>query len=70
MYGQSTVRQVELDTGNVLRSKALDPSDFGEGIARFGDKCVVVSGLCRPAPMRRPPTHLPGSMTSSHRLCA
>ena len=38
MHGQSTVRQVELETGKVLRSKALDPSDFGEGIAKFGNK--------------------------------
>lgn len=38
MHGQSTVRQVELETGNLLRSKALSPSDFGEGLAKFGDK--------------------------------
>ncbi|CAL8471356.1 g10898 [Coccomyxa elongata] len=38
MHGQSTVRQVELETGNVLRSKALAPSDFGEGLAKFGNK--------------------------------
>ena len=43
MYGQSTVRQVELATGNVLRSKALGPQDFGEGITRFGDKCAPSS---------------------------
>ena len=41
MYGQSSVRQVELATGNVLRKKMLDASDFGEGLTRFGNKCVA-----------------------------
>lgn len=38
MRGQSTVRQVELETGKVLRSKPLDQSDFAEGITKLGDK--------------------------------
>ncbi|EIE19700.1 glutamine cyclotransferase [Coccomyxa subellipsoidea C-169] len=38
MHGQSTVRQVELESGKVLRSKALDPSDFGEGLTKLGNK--------------------------------
>ena len=32
-YGQSAVREVEIDTGQVLNQHALDPTEFGEGIA-------------------------------------
>jgi glutaminyl-peptide cyclotransferase len=37
LQGQSTVREVELLTGNVLRSKSLPKSDFGEGITKLGN---------------------------------
>jgi hypothetical protein len=49
MYGQSSVRQVALATGEVLRKKMLDPSDFGEGLTRLGDKCAALPLLaaCR-----------------------
>lgn len=45
MYGQSTVRLVDLKTGSVLKSHSLDSSDFGEGLARIGDTCVPLPCL-------------------------
>jgi glutaminyl-peptide cyclotransferase len=36
--GESTLRRVDLETGEVLRSRALDPDLFGEGIAVVGDR--------------------------------
>ena len=38
LYGQSTVRRVDLATGEVLASRALGPSFFGEGLAALGDR--------------------------------
>ena len=38
LTGQSTLREVDLETGEVLRSVALDPDLFGEGIAVLGDR--------------------------------
>lgn len=32
LYGESTLREVDLETGDVLRSQALSPELFGEGI--------------------------------------
>lgn len=43
LHGQSTVREVELATGKVLRSKQLPKSDFGEGLTRQGDRLVQVT---------------------------
>ena len=40
MYGQSTVRLVDLKTGDVIKEHAMDPSDFGEGLTKLGDTCV------------------------------
>lgn len=37
-YGRSSLRKVEIATGNVERSVALDPSYFGEGITILGDR--------------------------------
>ncbi len=37
-YGESTLRRVDLETGKVLQSRALDPVHFGEGIAVLGDR--------------------------------
>ena len=36
MYGQSSLREVELETGRVLRRQDLDPEQFGEGLALAG----------------------------------
>jgi len=33
LYGQSKLRQIELETGRVVREQRLDPLYFGEGIA-------------------------------------
>ena len=37
-YGQSTLRRVELQTGNVIQLHSLSDNLFGEGITVFGDK--------------------------------
>jgi glutamine cyclotransferase len=37
MYGQSTVRKVELQSGKVKQSVALPTHDFGEGLVKLGD---------------------------------
>jgi glutamine cyclotransferase len=38
LYGQSEVRRVDLRTGRVLASRALDRSRFGEGLALLEDR--------------------------------
>ncbi len=38
LNGRSSVREVELETGRVLRSARLPQRDFGEGITRLGDR--------------------------------
>jgi glutaminyl-peptide cyclotransferase len=35
-YGHSAVREVEPETGRVLRESRLEPGEFGEGLARVG----------------------------------
>lgn len=43
MQGRSTLRHVEIDSGKVLRQVDLDPSLFGEGLARVGDRLVQLT---------------------------
>lgn len=38
LEGRSTLRKVDLATGNVLKSVSLDKAFFGEGITIFGDR--------------------------------
>jgi glutamine cyclotransferase len=38
MYGTSSLREVELASGRVLRRQDLDPQQFGEGLALAGDQ--------------------------------
>lgn len=38
LYGRSSLREVELETGEVLRSRALPAEYFGEGITSYDDK--------------------------------
>ena len=38
LYGQSSLRRVDLPTGGVLQSIPLDSQSFGEGIAVVGDR--------------------------------
>ncbi len=42
-YGGSSVRQVELETGNVLDSHTLPTNYFGEGITIFGDSIIQLT---------------------------
>ena len=49
MYGQSSVREVDLATGTVLRQKANAHSDFGEGLVKVGGRCgchLLLFGKC------------------------
>ncbi|KAL4444056.1 hypothetical protein ABPG75_011793 [Micractinium tetrahymenae] len=43
LNGQSTVREVDAESGKVLRKKDLPTSDFGEGVARHGDRLYQVT---------------------------
>lgn len=42
-YGRSTLREVELETGRVLRNRPLGASLFGEGICVVGDVIVQLT---------------------------
>jgi glutamine cyclotransferase len=44
-YGQSTVREVDVTTGQVLRSQPLPRSDFGEGLTRLGDSLYQITWM-------------------------
>ena len=43
LYGQSTLRRVELETGNVIQLHFLSSDLFGEGITIFGDKIIQLT---------------------------
>lgn len=43
LYGSSTVREVDLVSGSVLRQQALPASDFGEGLVKFGSRYLGVT---------------------------
>jgi glutamine cyclotransferase len=43
LYGNSTLRRVDLETGGVLQLLSLQPQYFGEGIAVVGDKIVQLT---------------------------
>jgi glutamine cyclotransferase len=43
LYGHSTLRIVELETGNTLQIYALTNKFFGEGITIFGDKIIQLT---------------------------
>ncbi len=43
LYGQSTLRQVELETGKILKSYVLPDRFFGEGITIFDDKIIQLT---------------------------
>jgi len=38
LYGESTLRKVEVDTGKVLMQRSLEKRFFGEGITIFGER--------------------------------
>ena len=41
--GRSSIRRVELATGRVLQSRALDPKYFGEGIVAWKDRLIELT---------------------------
>lgn len=43
LYGRSTLRRVELETGRVLERRRLPRHVFGEGITVFGDRIIQLS---------------------------
>jgi hypothetical protein len=73
LHGRSTVREVELASGRVLRSRQLPKQDFGEGITRHSDRC----GECERGAaargcsggMRLPRCLLPLLRSSTARCC-
>jgi glutaminyl-peptide cyclotransferase len=42
-YGRSELREVELETGRVIRKQRLARTDFGEGLARIGTQLVQLT---------------------------
>ncbi len=47
LYSSSTLRRVDLETGNVLQSHALSNDVFGEGITVFGSKIIQLTWQSR-----------------------
>ena len=43
LYGRSSLRQVELSTGKVLRSRLMPIFYFGEGLAAWGDHLIQLT---------------------------
>ena len=43
LYGNSTLRRVELETGKILQTYALPNQFFGEGITIFSDKIIQLT---------------------------
>ncbi len=49
LYGRSSVRIVEIETGRVLARRPLPPNHFGEGLALFGNQIYQLTwheGIC------------------------
>ncbi|MDH4281895.1 MAG: glutaminyl-peptide cyclotransferase [Myxococcales bacterium] len=42
-YGHSSLREVRLEDGRVLRERKLEPNLFGEGLARVGDRLIQLT---------------------------
>jgi glutaminyl-peptide cyclotransferase len=43
LNGQSTLRQVDLESGKVLQSAALGPQHFGEGVTTWNDQIIQLT---------------------------
>lgn len=43
LYGQSTLREVDLTSGRVLRRASLDRREFGEDVTVFGDRLLQLT---------------------------
>jgi len=49
LYGESTIRRVQIETGRVREQDLLPDRWFGEGVTRMGDTCVQLlwrEGIC------------------------
>ena len=49
LYGESTVREIELESGDILRRLSLQENYFGEGLTVFHDKIYQLTwkaGIC------------------------
>ncbi|MFN4984987.1 MAG: glutaminyl-peptide cyclotransferase [Ignavibacteria bacterium] len=44
-YGSSTIRQVDIPTGKVLKSRAIDKSFFGEGLTELNSTVYMLTWL-------------------------
>jgi glutaminyl-peptide cyclotransferase len=42
-YGESTLRRVDIETGRVTASVVLASTEFGEGLARVGDRLIQLT---------------------------
>ena len=45
LFGESTLREVNITTGEIIRQTSLEPSLFGEGIAVVGDSIFMLTWL-------------------------
>jgi glutamine cyclotransferase len=43
LFGESSLREVDLETGSVLRASSLPGQFFGEGISAYGDRLVQLT---------------------------
>jgi glutaminyl-peptide cyclotransferase len=43
LYGRSTLRKVALETGEVVQTRAISDTYFGEGITIFGDRIIQLT---------------------------
>ena len=43
LWGQSSLRRVELESGDVLQEVELDPDDFGEGLALWENRLIQLT---------------------------
>lgn len=43
LYGQSTLRKVDLETGNILQMRELPAQYFGEGVTIYGDNIIQLT---------------------------
>lgn len=42
-YGESTVRKIDLETGEIIRQHSLDDNLFGEGMVLYGDRLIQLT---------------------------
>jgi len=42
-YGESTVRKIDLETGEILKQHSLDDNLFGEGMVQYGDRLIQLT---------------------------